>query len=443
MNNRQTLIKIDGLSLLRPTKTRNYWRIKGVLPDGRPIDTTGGKTRAMAEAKARSAVVEAREPTSPGAVQHKAVLYRTVLDEFVNPDNHDRWGKNGGRRHADDTKGALWNHVRPVLGNRTCESLRPSDFRAILQSMRREGYAGGTIQRVGSSMRATVTYMMNERYIEQGYDPMLGVSYSSASLQDPWVPYEDRPTIEHKDALADAMAVFAGRRWWLATQLAALAGPRWGELIYLTPSHFSVQDCEIKIEFQWNEHGTKQPNGVTATGQPVGHFVRARPKNGRERVITYPQWMNEHFEELFEQVAKDHTDRFAYSGRSKNPLKLLFCTETGTIPRRSTWNRQVITPARELANWPYEEGPATRIVKGKPKEIQVRQYQWSWHSLRHLFCALTISKDEYGYGLDAAEGARLAGHTLEVFMQKYVQPPAGFTKRTAKIMALQAPPRSA
>lgn len=83
------------------------------------------------------------------------------------------------------------------------------------------------------------------------------------------------------------------------------------------------------------------------------------------------------------------------------------------------------------------------MIKGKPTEIKVRHYQWSWHSLRHLFCALTISKDEYGYGFDAAEGARLAGHTLEVFMQKYVQPPAGFTKRTAKVMALQAPPRRA
>lgn len=82
-------------------------------------------------------------------------------------------------------------------------------------------------------------------------------------------------------------------------------------------------------------------------------------------------------------------------------------------------------------------------MKGKKRELPVRQYQWTWHSLRHLFCSLTISKDEYGYGLDAPEGAQLAGHTLEVFMQKYVQPPARFTKRTAKAMALQAPPGSA
>ncbi len=43
--------------------------------------------------------------------------------------------------------------------------------------------------------------------------------------------------------------------------------------------------------------------------------------------------------------------------------------------------------------------------------------------------------DEYGYGLEAAEGAKLAGHTIEVFHQKYVQAPPDFTTKTARHMS--------
>lgn len=396
----------------------------------------------MKEAKSKARIaIEAARPRGHAIVTDQATTrYGRVLDKFVDPDNHDRWGKGGGSRHADNVKSLLWNHVRPQLAHRSCGSLTPTDFRSILQSMRREGYSGSTIQNVGSAMRATVSFMMHERYIEQGYDPMLGVSYQAKGAQDAWVPSDDRPSIEDKDALACAMAAIGGQRWWLATQLAALAGPRWGELIYLKPEHVSLSTNEILVEYQWNEQARKQPDGLSALGQPGGPFVKTRPKNGKERVITYPAWMNEHLERLFSQVAVEMTATYPWSGRRKNPLGLLFTTPTGTIPRRSSWNRQVITPARLAAGWPHTLATKSRTVKGKPEMAEVAEFRWTWHSLRHLFCSLTISSGPFGYNLEPAEGAKLAGHSIQVFLQKYVQPPAGFTKRTAEVMARQAAP---
>lgn len=434
------IIKVEDLSLLRPTKTRPYWRIKGSLPDGRCIDTTAGTTQTAAMTRARAEVNQAQRLMAPGAAQHVGQPYGGALQEFVKPQNHERWGRNGGARHAADTKAALWNHVMPVLGSKLCEHLRPSDFRGILQGLRAEGYSGGTIQRVGSAMRATVTFMRNERYIDQDYDPMSGVSYQASSFRDLWVPYGARPSVAHKDALASAMGDIAGDSWWLATQIAGLCGPRWGEIIFLTPESFNTAKCTIDIAFQWNEHSSKQTNGISATGTPGGPFVKALPKSGRQRVITYPSWMNEHLRPLFENVDRRHHEHYAQSGRSKNPMRLLFCTSEGTIPRRSSWNRSVITPARRIAHWPSEEVAVRRTIGGNSIETTATQYQWPWHSLRHLFCSLTISHGEHGYGLDAAEGARLAGHSLQVFMGKYVQAGDDLAERAAGVMSRQAPP---
>jgi integrase len=437
-----SLIRIDDLSLLRPTKSRPYWRVKGVLPNGHPLDTTAGTTQVAAIAKAKAEVEKARKSIAPGAARHIDLLYRDILVEFVKPENHERWGRNGGARHAADTKAALYNHVLPILGNKLCQHLRPSDFRKILQSMRAEGYSGYTIQRVGSSMRATVTFMRNERYIEQNYDPMRGVSYQANSLQNLWVPHDERPTLAHKDALATGMGDLGGEAWWLATQIAGLCGPRWGELLYLTPESFDTTKCTINIDFQWNEHSAKQPNGISAKGEPGGAFVKALPKGGKPRVITYPAWMNDYLLPLFETVEKRHRQTFQQSGRSKNPMRLLFCTGEGTIPRRSSWNRSVITPARAAAQWPSDLAPVPRMRNGAVETVMSTQYRWSWHSLRHVFCSLTISTGDGGYGLDVAEGARLAGHSLQVFMAKYVQPPDDFRERVSAVMAQQpAPPR--
>ena len=278
--------------------------------------------------------------------------------------------------------------------------------------------------------------MRNERYIEQGYDPMQGISYRARAIAGgSWVPPHDRPTIEHKDALANGMGIFGGQRWWVATHLAGLAGPRWGELLYLTPRHFDLSRCEILIERQWNEQAEKTPDGVDAKGNPGGNFVAALPKNGKERVITYPAWLNEHLEALIEQVGRERAETFRVSGRSKNPLGIMFCTKAGTIPWRSSWNRDAVTPAREYAQWPASEAEVVRKERGRKVRRTVREYRWTWHSLRHLFCSLAISNDEYGYGLEASEGAKLAGHTLEVFLQKYVQAPPDFTTKTARHMA--------
>lgn len=288
--------------------------------------------------------------------------------------------------------------------------------------MRSEGYSPATVKRLGETMRGTVTFMRNERYIEQGYDPMQGVSYRArGATGGSWVSYEDRPTTEHKDALADGMAIWGGQRWWVATHLAGLAGPRWGELLYLTPRHLDLERCQILIERQWSEQAKSSPAGISGKGLPGGHFVAALPKNGRARTITYPAWLNPHLEALIDQVRQEHAQTIKASGRSRNPLELMFCTKAGTIPWRGAWGRDVITPAREYAKWPSERVEVVRKENGRSVKRTVEEYRWTWHSLRHLFCSLSISNDEYGYGLDAAEGAKLAGHTLDVFMKLYVQ----------------------
>src|SRR3954468_10305735 len=111
MTSRNEVIKYAGLSLLPPSKSRKYWRVKGTLPDGRKVDTTGGLTREDAEKRAYAAVTGGDVKVAQhDAAPRRNVRYATVLNEFVKPQNHETWGRNGGARHANDIKSVLWNH---------------------------------------------------------------------------------------------------------------------------------------------------------------------------------------------------------------------------------------------------------------------------------------------------------------------------------------------
>jgi len=393
-----------GIRVFAPKGKRQYHRILGYLADGTRVDTTGGRTRDAAIAAAKEILAQDR----PGAGDRTARPLRDLLAEFTDPDNHaGAWSQ----RHADNVAGLLRNHVPAETLDRQCRSLRPGDFEKVLNTMRKSSYAPRTVERVGATLRAAVTYGRKHGYFDQGFDPMFGVSYGAGgrsrrreartAANELWVPEAARPGMDDKDRLADAMREVTGLDWWwLATHVAGEMGLRWGELIRVDPDHVDLDAGVIHVPRQWSETDT-------------GTFEDKLPKMERERTVPFPEWMTDDLAQRCEQVEQAHTHTFR-SGRSRNEHRLLFCTREGRIPRRSNWNRRAITPARLLAQWPH------RTSKDEDGRI-VYDWVWTWHSLRHLFCSHAVSKD--GLDLDPEVAARLAGHTPDVFRRMYVDAP--------------------
>jgi integrase len=428
---RQPAIVVEGLSLLRPTKSRKYWRIKGRLPNGESVDTTAGTTQSKAVATARALVDYHRRKMEPGAANQGRVTYEELLSRFLDPERQQGWGRSGGSRHADSSFSLAKNHVIPVIGNRYVEDLRPEDFILVLRKLELANYSPYTRQNVGVLMRGSITFARRNRYIAQGYDPMEGVSYTAVKDGVRWVPFADRPAIADVDRFADEMRDVAGGAWWLAVYVAAYSGPRWGELIYLTPEHFDIEQCLIRIEHQWVEHDKRRPSGIDAMGQPGGTFVKALPKNGTQRSIPFPRWMIPQIEERIAAVKAEHEATYPHSGRSKNPLRLMFCTPEGTIPRRSSWNRHRISPARQAAVWPSS-------TISTPKGKETLKYRWGWHSLRHHCASWLISRE--GLHRDHADAAKIIGDNIDTFLKMYVQAPTNYLDSAADAMAEELSP---
>jgi integrase len=397
------LARYDGwLSLLAPTKNDPYYRLHGTAPNGQPIDTTAGRTSERA--KERATQVAAAYRGEGGRLADRQ--FERLIAEYLNPLNHTKWGP----RRPHDVGTMLRNHVPPAVRNTRCRDLTSLHFIQILNATREAGYAPNTVQQLGSILRGVITFGQRNRYFPYGSDPMDGVEYSRSSSEDNddalWVPIADRPELADADRLGVELAAVSGLWWWeLAAKLTARCGFRWGELIALRPEDIDTTNRLIHVKTQLAEH--------------VGGITRRLPKNGKTRDVPYPMSLHADIVRRIGEVRVAAGETFKKSGKSKNPDQLLFCTKEGTAPRRSNFNKRMLTPAREAAGWPAD---VFVVADGT-----YRQWKWSWHSLRHT-CASRFWSTQLngGLGLDVADAARLMGHSIAVFTGMYVQPPKGY-----------------
>jgi integrase len=396
------LARHDGwLSLLAPKQKGGYYRLLGRGPNGTLIDTTAG--RDGEEAKTRAAQVAAAYRGEGGRLADRQ--FERLIAEYLNPLNHSKWGP----RRAHDVGALLRNHVPASVRKTRCRDLTPTQFNQILNATRTAGYAPNTVQQLGSILRGVITFGQHNKYFPYGSDPMGGVEYARSSNNNTdalWVPIEDRPALADADKLGVELAAVSGLWWWeLAAKLTTRCGLRWGELIALRPQDIDTNERLIHVDAQLAEHDS----GIT----------RRLPKNNKTRVVPYPLALHADIVRRIGEVEAAAGQTFKKSGKVRNPDLLLFCTKEGTAPRRSNFNRRMLTPAREQAGWPAE-----MFVEA---DGTYRQWKWSWHSLRHTAASWYLSSQPNGgLGLDPVEAAKLMGHSVPVLLQMYLQPPAGY-----------------
>jgi len=178
-------------------------------------------------------------------------------------------------------------------------------------------------------------------------------------------------------------------------QFAAYTGLRWGELAALTADRVSQEARVVAVDRKV----------IEVRGRL---FVEA-PKNRKRRQTVYPSLTPQGWplgEKVAARIAEARTERDA----GTNPLGLMFPAPAGGYWRSSNFRRRVLEGAYLAAGWRAADGAG----------------QWTWHSLRHVFCTAAL----FDWRLDVTDVARLAGHANHrITWEMYIGSTAGTLDR--------------
>jgi integrase len=141
----------------------------------------------------------------------------------------------------------------------------------------------------------------------------------------------------------------------------------------------------------------------------AGHLFLEAPKNRKFRRTIYPRCTPAGYplaERLAARIEQARTEQEA----GTNPLGLIFPSPRGNYWRSSNFNRNVLQRAYLAAGWRGSSGG----------------HEWTWHSLRHVFCTTALST----WKLEATDVSRMAGHAnVRITLDMYVGTTAGVLDR--------------
>ena len=283
-------------------------------------------------------------------------------------------------RYAERQEYLLRMWVRPVLGDLALTTWSPTDSETVLDRARKR-LAPSTVQNVGSSMRALVTFAHKNRWLARDADPMWLVRYSpSAEVQGQvvgFVPRSSLPTDEECNRMFKTLDDAGHPDWALAMRLKHRSGLRWGELIALRPVDIDF-DPQRVIRVHRAVEQSRQGLAIKGT------------KNRQRRVTTFPASLVEPLEAWAHQAEV-----------ARGPEGLLFPGRAGEFANRRWFQRVWARAARE-AGWP---------MKRKTAAV------WHPHDLRHVAACWML----FDVGLDPAVAASLLGHANAAFtLSRYV-----------------------
>lgn len=223
-------------------------------------------------------------------------------------------------------------------------------------------------------------------------EPTIGVAGESTL----WVDPAEIPSDSDVAGLSSALAAGRhGEQYELMASTAAYSGLRWGELAALTIPQVDQAGRVISVDRKVVEVG--------------GHLYVEAPKNRKRRRTVYPRRTPGGYP-LAERLAARVEQARTHQEAGSNPFGLIFPSPTGKYLRSSNFNRNALQRAYLDAGWRDSTGEG----------------QWTWHSLRHVFCTTAL----FTWKLDATDVSRMAGHAnYRITLDMYVGTTAGVLDR--------------
>jgi integrase len=306
------------------------------------------------------------------------------------------------RKHAHTQRRLCERFAAPVIGTVTCQDITTGH----MQQMVNVAPTPGEGKRVQGMISALVGvgieggYLVNPRLAKVHWQagdralpaPQVAVAGESTLFVDP----AEIPANADIARLAQALA--AGRhgdRDELMAATAAYSGLRWGELTALTIAQVDTAARVIAVDRKVIE--------------VAGHLYLEAPKNRKRRRTIYPRITPAGYP-LAERLVTRLEQASAEQEVGVNPLGLVFPSTAGKHWRSSNFNRNVLKRAYLAAGWRDADGSG----------------DWTWHSLRHLFCTTAL----FTWKLDATDVSRMAGHAnYRITLDMYVGTTAGVLDR--------------
>jgi integrase len=331
-----------------------------------------------------------------------------LIAHYLDPDRlpvTERWS----RKHADTQTRLCTRFAEPVIAAVTCQDITVAHMQQIVDSAP-TAKEGDRLRRCLSAMVTAglkggylVSPQLREVHWKPAGRPVPEPKPAESGESDLWVDPGEIPSHADVDALGKTLA--QGRRgdlMELMEETAAYAGLRQGEEFALTIFQVTTEEREIRVDRKVVEVKGKQ--------------YLERPKGRKNRTTIYPVRTPAGYPLAAKIDARIEEARDEMA-RGLNPLGLMFPSPRFKMWRSSNFDRRVLAPAYVIAGWREED------------QDEDRDGDWTWHSLRHVFCTTAL----FGWRLEATDVARMAGHAnSRITWDMYVGATAGVLDRARK-----------
>jgi integrase len=378
-----------------------------------PPETQGGVWRAAftenGARRFRQAASEAALAAKLGPVLERLAAgavnaERTGADlvsHYLDPDRRPadrRWS----RKHAHTQARLCHRFALPVLAALSCQDITPAHMQQVVNAAPTPGEGARTAAMVSALVTAGIDagYLTNPRlarvHWQAGDRPLPPPRVTVAGESVLWVDPAEIPSPHDIHALGQALAAgLHGDRDELMANTAAYSGLRWGELAALTVPQADPAARVITVDRK--------------VVKVAGHLYLEAPKNRKHRKTIYPVRTPAGYP-LAERLAHRVSEARAEQAAGTNPLGLIFPSPMGKHWRSSNFQRNVLQRAYLKAGW----------------RDSSRAGQWTWHSLRHVFCTTAL----FTWKLDPADVSRMAGHAnYRITLDMYIGTTAGILDR--------------
>jgi len=412
---------VGAVSVLEPTGGSPYYRLRWTWPDGTAGSTSGG--RALDGAVAKAEQIDAQCGRAAGG---KAMTPLPEIIEDYLSSGKGRNQKTGGDWSAGQLQQMRAKLQRCLRGHRKNRGLDVD--RALLDLMRSQAGTRRTRKENVIALRGLLRWGASAGYFTADqaqllpnnvYDLQGEIAATAAPKRrtrtravgesEEYITSEDAPSIEQIVALGEALqkVLCSGR---LAVELAADAGPRWGELFQLTAGDVVVtpgrvtkkgkaKPATVHLRIDWQV----DPAGTAETGR------RKRPKGDKTRRSGVGEVSVTGYR-LHEALLARREQALAEQAEGTNEQALLFPTETGKMFFYTAFSNDYFKPAAIAAGWPYVEWvyEGYRWNEQTERWVKIRedrvQFDLTWHSLRHRYARTCVDIRELTPGQLMAHG---------------------------------------
>lgn len=374
---------------------------------------------------------------SPKAAEREATHYAEVLEEkyrngtlvvsenVLYTDFCERWFENYAcdklkPNQAEAYRACVFNHVIPILGKMKLSAIRRKDCTAVIENLKKAGFAPKSIHAITSAMRSTFRYALSLELIS--IDPSENLDLPSLKKQSPQEKIKCFDVVQSQRFL-DCLSMkypqrMGGRKrkdsngneyevkpyvkyteipfqFQVFFHLSLLGGFRRAELIALCWSDVDFVNRTITID-----------KSVIKTAR-FGQIVTTPKTESSYRTVCIPQRCIDMLDDLL-TMQKEQAKLSTWEGM---PLERIM--ENNVFTQQNGKMMYLDTPTAKfdkiLKSYnAYIEEQAENITDedARKQKLSERLPVITLHDLRHSFCTLLISD-----GVDIVTVSKLAGHS--------------------------------